>query len=435
MPRAACRPAGTPPAPRRGPPRPRPAAGPRGSRPCPRAAARAARRPRGFPRGTRRRARPRAATPGIDLAPSDISPVPTVTPLSRSRNLDTKALRCVPPLPNGTPSRPRLFPRLGCRPPTRDERRRRRDATQDGQHEEPDRGGPLTDRRRGRTRRVSAGQAANPRPARIPRKPAARTTAPTPAARDARPPATARATRLRRDSGGPHAGALTSNSTSRTPQGTKRASISMPGTPKTTVRTKKSRQPRLAASTPATGPARIRGSVNRLESSAYWVAEKRLSVSRISSTPKAPCPRPLEPSSNAIAAYMSSRLVPPTWATAAYPRFENSWKKPKTQSARPRPIRSVAQPPTKVPTTIAPPPATPAPMPTSTSLKPTWIRNGPRERLGEVVAELVEHHECEDLERPVLGEEADERPPHRLAERPRRRREDRPARVRARSPP
>ena len=43
---------------------------------------------------------------------------------------------------------------------------------------------------------------------------------------------------------------------------------------------------------PATGPARMRGIEKRLERSAYCVAEKRFSVRRSSSTPKAPVPRP-----------------------------------------------------------------------------------------------------------------------------------------------
>ena len=56
--------------------------------------------------------------------------------------------------------------------------------------------------------------------------------------------------------------------------------------------------------------------MKRLESSAYCVAENRFCVSRMSSTPNAPCPSPLEPSSKACAAYMSGRLTP-TCATAA----------------------------------------------------------------------------------------------------------------------
>ena len=90
----------------------------------------------------------------------------------------------------------------------------------------------------------------------------------------------------------------------------------MPGTPKSTVRTKKSRHPIASARTPVMGPASTRGRVKRLESSAYCVAEKRFCVSRSSSTPKAPEPRPLERCSNACAAYITGRLTP-TSATAA----------------------------------------------------------------------------------------------------------------------
>ena len=42
-----------------------------------------------------------------------------------------------------------------------------------------------------------------------------------------------------------------------------------------------------------------------------------------------------------------------------------------------------------------------------------------RQRLRELVGELVEHDEREDLERAVAGEKADERLPHRVAERAR----------------
>ena len=65
-----------------------------------------------------------------------------------------------------------------------------------------------------------------------------------------------------------------------------------------------------------TGPASTRGSVKRLDRSAYCVAEKRFWVSRSSSTPKAPEPRPLETCSNACAAYITGRFTP-TWATTA----------------------------------------------------------------------------------------------------------------------
>ena len=87
---------------------------------------------------------------------------------------------------------------------------------------------------------------------------------------------------------GPSEGAATWNSGSRTPHGTKRASITIPGIPVKTVRMKKSRQPSASAATPATGPASTRGIVKRLERSAYCVAEKRFWVRRSRSTPNAP---------------------------------------------------------------------------------------------------------------------------------------------------
>ena len=137
-----------------------------------------------------------------------------------------------------------------------------------------------------------------------------------PAAPAARAPRRPRQAIVRASRGAPQLGASTENEGSRTLQGTKRASITMPGMPVITVNTKKSLQPIESASTPATGPASTRGIVNRLERSAYWVAEKRFWVSRSRSTPKAPMPSPLVPSSKACAAYMSGRFTP-TWATAA----------------------------------------------------------------------------------------------------------------------
>ena len=74
--------------------------------------------------------------------------------------------------------------------------------------------------------------------------------------------------------------------------------------------------PSRRRATPLIGPASTRGRVKRLESSAYCVAEKRFCVSRSSSTPKAPVPRPLEQVLECLAAYMTGRLTP-TCATAA----------------------------------------------------------------------------------------------------------------------
>ena len=58
---------------------------------------------------------------------------------------------------------------------------------------------------------------------------------------------------------------------------------------------------------PVTGPAISRGRPNRLEKSAYCVAEKRFCVMRNSSTPKAPMPRPVVKVSKERAPYIKRR--------------------------------------------------------------------------------------------------------------------------------
>ncbi|PYQ04921.1 MAG: hypothetical protein DMF82_09640 [Acidobacteria bacterium] len=92
--------------------------------------------------------------------------------------------------------------------------------------------------------------------------------------------------------------------------------MTMPGMPAKRVEMKKSRHPKASTRRAAGGPASTRGIEKRLESSAYCVAEKRFCVRRSSSTPKAPVPMPLMPSSNATAEYMTRRFGP-TWATTA----------------------------------------------------------------------------------------------------------------------
>ncbi len=61
----------------------------------------------------------------------------------------------------------------------------------------------------------------------------------------------------------------------------------------------------------------MRGRPNRLEKSAYWVAEKRFWVMRSSSTEKAPLPRPLDSVSKPKAASISGRLTPGSAASRA----------------------------------------------------------------------------------------------------------------------
>src|SRR5207245_10103900 len=95
------------------------------------------------------------------------------------------------------------------------------------------------------------------------------------------------------------------NSGSRAPSGTKRASSTMPGTPQKSVIRKNVRQPTASTRKPVSGPARRRGRPNRLEKSAYCVAEKRFSVRRRRSTEKAPVPNPEVSISKPVAAYIS----------------------------------------------------------------------------------------------------------------------------------
>jgi hypothetical protein len=77
-----------------------------------------------------------------------------------------------------------------------------------------------------------------------------------------------------------------------------------------TVRRKKFVQPRVSASRPEGGPAKIRGRAKRLERRAYCVAEKRFSVRRSSMTPWAPVPRPLETYSKVVAVYRIQETGP-----------------------------------------------------------------------------------------------------------------------------
>jgi hypothetical protein len=72
--------------------------------------------------------------------------------------------------------------------------------------------------------------------------------------------------------------------------------------PMTSVVRKKLDQPIAATAKPVMGPAATRGSANRLEKSAYWVAENRFSVNRRSKTENAPVPMPDVSNSNPVAA-------------------------------------------------------------------------------------------------------------------------------------
>ena len=70
-------------------------------------------------------------------------------------------------------------------------------------------------------------------------------------------------------------------------------------------------QPIASTTNPLIGPANSRGSANRLEKSAYCVAEKRFCVTRSSRTENAPVPIPDVSSSNPVAEYIKGRLGPP----------------------------------------------------------------------------------------------------------------------------
>ena len=72
--------------------------------------------------------------------------------------------------------------------------------------------------------------------------------------------------------------------------------------PMTSVDRKNVGQPIASTAKPAIGPASSRGSANRLEKSAYCVAENRFCVMRSSSTEKAPVPRPDVNSSKLVGA-------------------------------------------------------------------------------------------------------------------------------------
>ena len=78
--------------------------------------------------------------------------------------------------------------------------------------------------------------------------------------------------------------------------------------PMTIVARKNVGQPTASTAKPVIGPATTRGNANRLENSAYCVAEKRFSVRRSSSTEKAPVPMPDVSSSKPVAAYIASSI-------------------------------------------------------------------------------------------------------------------------------
>ncbi len=114
----------------------------------------------------------------------------------------------------------------------------------------------------------------------------------TPAANPLAAPMLPRHHRAARERGRRQAGGSTTNSGSRTPRGTNRCSMTMPGTPASRVIQKKGSQPMASTLKPAMGPATMRGRLKRLEKRAYCVAEKRFWVMRRSSTEKAPVPSP-----------------------------------------------------------------------------------------------------------------------------------------------
>ena len=227
----------------------------------------------------------------------------------------------------------------------------------------------------------------------------------------------------------PCAGARTSNSTSRTPHGTKRPSITIPGTPKTTVRTKKSRQPMASARTPATGPERMRGSVNRLDSSANCVAEKRFCVNRNMRTPNAPAPESARAELERDRG-IHERTVRPHLRDrgVAEVRGHLQDSEDPERAAEAEHVRE--DPPDECPDDRREHPDRPRRDADVEVVEARLDEERAREGLGEVVAQLVEHDEREDLERAVLAEEAEKRPPDRLAERARRR--GKPRRLRRR---
>ena len=87
-------------------------------------------------------------------------------------------------------------------------------------------------------------------------------------------------------------GAATRNSGSRVAPGNEAREHDQPGDADRQREDEEVAPAEASASRPAGGPARTRGIVKRLESSAYCVAENRFCVRRSRSTPKAPLPRP-----------------------------------------------------------------------------------------------------------------------------------------------
>ena len=226
---------------------------------------------------------------------------------------------------------------------------------------------------------------------------------------------------------GRRGGAATWNSGSRTPQGTKRASMTMPGMPGE-EREDEEVAPAERVGEQAGGRAgqHARDREQAREQRVLRGREALLRSAAAAARRRRPVPRPRREPARSPAARVHER---PVGADLRHqPRSRGSRRSGGTRRSRargPGPARCVSRPPRNVPADRWPtvPDRSPSPTPTSKAPKPTWTRNGPRQRLGEVVAQLVEDDEGQDLERAVLGQEADERPPDRLAQRARRRRQ------------
>src|SRR5439155_4816560 len=127
--------------------------------------------------------------------------------------------------------------------------------------------------------------------------------------------------------------------------------------------------PQARAAKTGNGPERMRGRPERVQKSAYCVAENRFWVSRTRGTEKAPVPIPITRLSKAVAEYMRGRFTPCP-ARRTYPRLASACNTPKIHRQCPRPRAVVSAPPRKVPRSVATTPIVPM-------AKPRWNESYP----------------------------------------------------------
>ena len=157
---------------------------------------------------------------------------------------------------------------------------------------------------------------------------------------------------------------------------------------------------------PVTGPASTRGSAKRLESRAYCVAENRFSVRRSSSTENAPLPIPDVSISKPVAAYIAGALGPSRTRQCVVAQVGEELQEPERPQRVAQAGQHVAQPPTNEPATNPTTLMVVSARPRSSGTVAHVHEERARQRLRQLVGELVEHDERQDLERPRAGEEA-----------------------------